>query len=239
MNASTRSDGRLTVVVQPGAAASRSARMPPTIDSTSLRSAVDSDVSADLVVARAAQAVGDHRADLVGRALADRAGDHPGLAEPAAARAAAEHLDVEAVVDDLGQRDELVLRVRPLPEVGDRALVDGRRDVGEPWRDRGDRRAVVGHLVQRRHVHARHLGEVAQHGVAIGATAARSTPPTTSVISPTTSSPSPSTTRSTKSASGSGLNAEWPPIDDQRVLGPRGRRPAPARRRGRSSRARS
>ena len=81
----------------------------------------------DLVVAGAAQAVAHHRAHLVGRALAHRAGDHPRLAEPAAAGAAAEHLDVEAVVDDLDQRDELLLRVRPLGEVGDGALVDRRR----------------------------------------------------------------------------------------------------------------
>ena len=51
----------------------------------------------------------------------------PGLAEPAAARAAAEDLDVQAVVHDLDERHELVLRVRPVGEVGDRALVDDRR----------------------------------------------------------------------------------------------------------------
>ena len=42
----------------------------------------------DLVVAGAAQALLDHRGDLVGRSLAHRAGDHPGLAEAAAAGAA-------------------------------------------------------------------------------------------------------------------------------------------------------
>ena len=75
-----------------------------------------------------------HRPHLLGRALADRAGDHPGLAEPAAAGAAAEDLDVQPVVDDLGQRHELALGVRPVGQIGDRALVDLRRDVGVPRR---------------------------------------------------------------------------------------------------------
>ena len=43
--------------------------------------------------------------------------------------------------------------------------------------------------------------------------------PTTSVISPTTSSPSPMTKASTKSAMGSGLNAQCPPTTTERVLG--------------------
>ena len=44
VKASTRSDGRLTVACSPAAAAAWSARMPPTTDSMSLKSAVDSDV---------------------------------------------------------------------------------------------------------------------------------------------------------------------------------------------------
>ena len=44
VNASTRSDGRLTVVGQPGGRRSRSASTSPTTDSMSLKSAVDSEV---------------------------------------------------------------------------------------------------------------------------------------------------------------------------------------------------
>ena len=84
----------------------------------------------DLVVAGAAQALAHHGAHLLVGSLAHRARDHPGLAEAAAARAAAEDLDVEAVVHDLDERHELLLRVRPVGEVGDRALVDDRGDVG-------------------------------------------------------------------------------------------------------------
>ncbi len=109
----------------------------------------------DLVVAGAAQAVLHHRAHLVGGALAHRPGDHPGLAEPAATRAAAEDLDVEPVVHDLDERHELVLRVRPLGEVGDGALVDALGHVGEPRAHLGDERTVVLDLVHRRHVDAR------------------------------------------------------------------------------------
>ena len=47
VKASTRSDGRLTVSEQPGLHRPRGrSRMPPTTDSMSLMSAVDSDVSA-------------------------------------------------------------------------------------------------------------------------------------------------------------------------------------------------
>ena len=89
-----------------------------------------------LVVAGAAQALGDHRAHLVGRALAHRPGDHAGLAEAAAPGAAPEHLDVEPVVHDLGERHELVLRVGPVGQVGDGALLDLRGHVGVPGLDR-------------------------------------------------------------------------------------------------------
>ena len=88
----------------------------------------------DLVVAGAAEAVAHHRAHLLGGPLADRAGDHPGLAEAAPARAAAEDLDVEAVVHHLDERHELVLRVRPLRQVGDGALVDALGHLGEARR---------------------------------------------------------------------------------------------------------
>ena len=81
----------------------------------------------DFVVAGAAQAFAHHRAHLLLRALAHRARDHPGLAEATAARAPAEDLDVQPVVDDLDERHELLLRIRPVAEVGDRALVDDAR----------------------------------------------------------------------------------------------------------------
>ena len=55
----------------------------------------------------------------------------PGLAEAAPARAAAEDLDVEPIVHDLDERHELLLRVRPVGEIGDRALVDDGGNVGE------------------------------------------------------------------------------------------------------------
>ena len=66
------------------------------------------------------------------------------------AGAAPEDLDVEAVVHDLDERHELVLRVRPVGEVGDRALVDDRGDVGVLRGDRDDPRPVVLDVVHRR-----------------------------------------------------------------------------------------
>ena len=89
-----------------------------------------------LVVAGAAQALVDHAPDLLGRALAHGPGDHARLAEPAAPGAAPEDLDVEPVVDDLGERHELVLGVRPVGEVGDGALLDLGRHVGVAGLDR-------------------------------------------------------------------------------------------------------
>ena len=61
-----------------------------------------------LVVAGATQSFAHHRADLRLGPLTHGTRDHARLAEPAAARAAAEDLDVEPVVHDLGERDELV-----------------------------------------------------------------------------------------------------------------------------------
>ncbi len=64
------------------------------------------------------------------RALADRAGDHPGLAEPAAAGAAAEDLHREALVDGLGERHQRLPRVGPRVEVHQRVLVHPPRHPG-------------------------------------------------------------------------------------------------------------
>ena len=73
---------------------------------------------------------------------------------------------------DLDERDELVLRVRPLGEVGDGALVDDRGDVGVARRDRPHDRAVVLDVVERRDVDARDRRELAQHRLARRAAAA-------------------------------------------------------------------
>ena len=163
VNASTRSDGNDNAHV---AAALLLVDEPATRPSIPEKSAVRERRERDLVVPGAAQPVLHHGADLVGGALAHRAGDHPGLAEAAAARAAPEHLDVEAVVHDLDERHELVLRVRPLAEVGDGALVDAIGHVGEPWAHLGDERAVVRDLVHRRHVDARDRRQLAEHALA-------------------------------------------------------------------------
>ena len=111
--------------------------------------------------------------DLVGRALAHRAGDHAGLAEPAAAGAAPEHLDVEPVVHDLGERHELA--------ASGRASRPGRRSVrfsttaGRGGVDRhGGLEPAVGQvagLVQRRDVDALDPGQRAQDVEALGPTA--------------------------------------------------------------------
>ena len=81
----------------------------------------------DLVVAGAAQAVLDHRSDLFGRALSHRSRDHARLTEATPPRAPPEHLDVQPIVHHLAQRYELVLGVRPVGQVGDRALLDDLR----------------------------------------------------------------------------------------------------------------
>src|SRR4029453_6667513 len=112
-----------------------------------------------------AQAVADHRAHLVGRALAHGAGDHAGLAEAAAPGAAPEHLDVEPVVDHLGERHELVPGVGPGGEVGDRALLDPLGDAGEPGPHGPQGGAVVVDLVERGDIDALDPGQPAQHAL--------------------------------------------------------------------------
>ena len=88
-----------------------------------------------LVVTGAAQTVGHHGPDLLGRPLAHRSGDHPGLAEPAAPGAAPEDLDVQPVVDDLDERYELAAWIGPGGQLGDGPLLDHLRRLGEPWGD--------------------------------------------------------------------------------------------------------
>ena len=127
---------------------------------------------ADLVVPRAAETVADHGAYLLLGPLAHRTGDHPGLTEAAAPRAAAEDLDVEAVVHDLGQRDELVLGVGPVGQVGDRALGHLGGHIRVARRDGHEGGAVVGGLVHRGDVDTRDRGQGPEHALA----AARSAP---------------------------------------------------------------
>ena len=78
-------------------------------------------------------------------ALAHRPGDHPGLAEPAAAGAAAEDLDAGPLVDGLGERDQRRARVGPLVEVHDRVLGDPPRHARPVGCDAAD--ATVGQVV--------------------------------------------------------------------------------------------
>ena len=121
VNASTRNDGNDTLTL-PQPAWSLTMLGDEAVDAREVGRAQRRE--RDFVVAGAAEAAFDHRAHLLLGALAHRPRDHARLAEAAAARAAAEHFDVEAVVHHLDERHELVLGVRPLAEIGDRALVD-------------------------------------------------------------------------------------------------------------------
>ena len=58
-------------------------------------------------------------------------------------RATTENFDGEAIVDDLGHRDELLLGIRPIGEVGDGALFDLLGHVGVPGSHGGEELAVV------------------------------------------------------------------------------------------------
>ncbi len=73
---------------------------------------------------------------------------------------------------DLDQRHELTLRVRPLGQVGDRALVDDRGNVGVARCDGSNHRPVVLDVVERGHVDAGDRRELAQHRLAGRASAA-------------------------------------------------------------------
>src|SRR5690606_20118718 len=100
---------------------------------------------ADLLEAGGLQALVDHVADAGDRALPDRAGDHAGLAEAAAAGAAAEDLHGHPLVDRLGERDEGLLGVGPLVEVHDGVLGHAPRDARAVGDDAGD--AAVGEVL--------------------------------------------------------------------------------------------
>jgi hypothetical protein len=74
----------------------------------------------------------DHLADAGDRTLAHRPGDHPRLAEPAAARAATEDLDRHPLVHGLGERHERRLGVGPRFEIRHRVLGHPPRYAGQP-----------------------------------------------------------------------------------------------------------
>ena len=165
----------------------------------------------DLVVPGPGQAVAHHPVHLLGRALAHGPGDHPGLAEPTPPRASPEDLDVEPVVDHLDQRHELLLGVRPLPQVGDGALLHTLGHApparSHPGQAPSTRSAARSTRARRPREPGPGPGEGRRDAPAPDARHV----PITSVSSPTASSPSPRTKASTKSARGSGLKAQWPP----------------------------
>ena len=137
----------------------------------------------------------------------------PGLAEPAAAGAAAEDLDRHALVDGLGERHEGLLGVGPGVEVHDGVLGHAPRD---PVRGRDDALdPAVGQVVDRRRTpgrRRRRCGPAASAAPRDRRVALRpSTSRMRSVTSSTACSPSPMIAASMKSAIGSGLNAACPP----------------------------
>ena len=74
---------------------------------------------------------------------------------------------------DLDERHELVLRVGPVAEVGDGALVDALGHVGEARPHLGDERPVVVDLVHRGHVDPGDRRQLAQHALTRRAPRAR------------------------------------------------------------------
>ncbi|MGX1269953.1 hypothetical protein RKD18_003147 [Streptomyces phaeoluteigriseus] len=115
---------------------------------------------ADLLEAGRLEALVHHVADAGDGTLAHRAGDHAGLAEAAAAGAAAEDLHRHPLVHRLGQRHEGLLGVGPLVEVHDGVLRHAPRDARPVRHDPGDAavRQVLD-VVEARDVHAAGLGQ--------------------------------------------------------------------------------
>ena len=157
VNASTRSDGRLT---ETRPSWSGSSTMSRTVSSIPEKSADRQRGQRHLVVPAPLEPAADHVAHLRRRALAHGPGDHAGLAEAAAAGAAAEDLDVEPVVHHLGQRHE---RAR-----AGRASRPGRRTVrlatsaghaGVAGRVATRRPSAYSRRVERRHVDALDRGQ--------------------------------------------------------------------------------
>ena len=120
----------------------------------------------DLLEPGRRETVRDHLADAGDAALPHRASDHAGLAEPAAAGAAAEDLDAHPLVHRLGQRHERRLRVRPLVEVHDRVLGDPRRNPVRFGTTAASRpSAQVAHVVEARDVDPAGRGQPQQRVV--------------------------------------------------------------------------
>ena len=120
----------------------------------------------DLLEAGRRQAPLDHLADAGDRPLAHGTGDHAGLAEAAAARAAAEDLDRHPLVHRLGERHEGLLGVGPRVEVHDRVLGDAprhTRGVGGRGDPLDPAVGQVGDVVERGHVDAAGAREPQQH----------------------------------------------------------------------------
>ena len=127
---------------------------------------------AHLVVARLGKPAQNGGGHVVGGALADRAVHHARLAEAAAARAAAQDLDVETIVHHLGERHDARLPAAAFGETAVQALLDKRR---QPLLNRFDPRTrllggrLVAPAVQRRNVPTILVRERAQDVGARGA----------------------------------------------------------------------
>ena len=126
---------------------------------------------ADLVVTRGGEPARDGGDDLVGRTLAHRAVRDARLAEPAAARAAAEHLHGEAVVHELGERHHGLGERVGAAEVLHHALVHHGGNVLARARDGVAARGagpLVAEPVQGRHVDAAQTRQAPQDLKATG-----------------------------------------------------------------------
>ena len=100
---------------------------------------------------------------MLNAALAHRAIDHARLAEAAAARAAAQHLDVDAVVHDLHERHDDALGIGCRIEIGNHVLDHRARHALLLRLERGQRAVlVVGRLIQAGHVDAAKMRQPAQ-----------------------------------------------------------------------------
>ena len=92
-------------------------------------------------------------------AFTNRTGDHPGLAEPAATGTTTEDLDIEAVVDYLGEGHELVLRVRPFTQVRNGPLFDHGKSSGVIGHDLHEHALVEHRVVKRGHIDTGDTGQ--------------------------------------------------------------------------------
>ena len=117
----------------------------------------------DLLIARLIDQLFGQVENVLHAALAHRAVDHACLAEAAAARAAAQHFDVDAVVHNLHERHDDALRILGLVKVGHHVLDDG-AGYALLRRLKGLQRAVlvVGCLIEAGHIDAAEPRQPAQ-----------------------------------------------------------------------------